>query len=369
MSSSDDERLARFCGSVGNDALLPHRSTVTFPEGGRDILILREVFASLTNGKVELPSSPSRESGVEAAFYSTRGDGIVQLPSSPSLTPGMGKRLTYLLLAGEDASIEVADAELAVFTVRARSADLLEYAVKALVFELGAKGRAWQDSFPKAPQRADLARVEAAVKGLVDPARAWALVAAVAPARWTFLEEQFETCSSCSGSGWDTHAGVCYGCSYGGRNRSGWRSSPHPPTLRDVVAFAADMEVMLRVAAAARSLVERLAPWGSPALTELEWVVAEKNHSSGSNLDVRPACMSPVFEALSEKLGDLSIPNGLSAGWFTQGQHAWKNASAKAPFRTRLDPFEPLGEIMGAGYRVQFTARSVRLSCDAPGSG
>ena len=352
----------QFCTKVRDERALPFRASVSFPSMGGLMGILREVYVAVTGGKVELPKSTSFDDSVSSA----RGDGLLSLKESRGFMVGMGETLTYLMLADENVSIEVEDfwedniagPETAVFKLRARSAEQLKYAVSSLKFAVNQKGWGWKDEYP-APKRADRAKVEAAVRGLTDPAAAWAKLA-VPDRGWTFLQEQFEICGSCSGSGWDTYSGVCYGCLYNGRNLSGWKPFPHPATMNDVIAFGAELEVMLRIDVSARTLVERLLPWGMPALSRLEWLVQETNHQSGSGFDRIPRCMVPVFTALSKDLNEPTLEPGLDTGWLAQGSRAWKDCS----FSFRPDPFEPIREIRAAGYRVDFTTEAVRLSCD-----
>ncbi len=385
MSVQDpyDELLARFRAEVGNETL-SHRCVVTFPAGGMFIAVLREAYASLVDGAAGLTlteqpacSGSLYAMSVEEAYFSARGDGVVKLREARGFTVGVGETLTYLLLVAGDVRIEledwwednVAGPDCSVFTLRARSPERLRDALSALRYAVIKCGAPWKDPFARAPKRTDRARVETAARSFAEPALAWAALAPPNP-RWTFVEEVFETCSSCSGSGLDPYAGACYGCSHNGKVVSGYRWTPHPPSMRHVIGFASDLAAMLQVDAAMCTLLERLAPWGRSAATNIEWLAEEPSHPGGSAPDWIPNCMVPVFKALRAALEDPTIPEGgLSLGWFSQGTRAWQNAAHRKPFAERKNPFEPLGTIVGAGYRLIIVGSEtipahVRLSVD-----
>lgn len=350
---------------------------MTFPVPTDFFQVLRSVYKTMSNDHVELPAERSTEgrtpsdwaASLDFTLLTSVGDGIVRLSESRGFMPGMGKTLTYYVLARDSGTAEVqywwedniADPDVVVFTVRGRTPEYLERAVKAVVWAMRIHGPSWKDPFPRKPARAAREPVGTAVKGLSDPSRAWATLVPQLNARWTFLEELFEVCKSCGGSALDAYAGACYACNYDGRTLSGWKASPHPPSMRHVAAFGADLEVMRRLDAAVQKLSERLVPWGGAPATKLEWVLAELNHSSDADFRVPPRCIRPVLAALRE--GDPSIELGLNEGWLTQAQRAWKAASSEKLYRGGADPFEPLSEIMQAGYRVEITGEIARLSC------
>ena len=337
------DRFTHFRAKAADVSAFPFFARVTFPPVASVMEILRELFIAVTRDKVTLPEKP-----IEDAVFSVRGDGLMKLNDS------------YLMLVHDNVSVEVEKTQI--FHLRARTEPDLIYAVRTLRFAMELKGCSWKDDFTKLPKRADRARIEAEVGAFIDPAPAWALHGGIHP-RWVFLEEQFETCTSCGGSALDSYAGACYACSYNGKNLVGWKHLPYPSKLSDVILLASDLAAMEQAATAVATLAERLSPWGAPACTKLEWVVAESHHGSGIEFDHIPSCMVKVVEALSQAVRDPTIRPGLEKGWVTQCRSAWKESS----FSSRPDPFEPLAVIMGAGYWIASTQTpdAIRLSCHA----
>ena len=192
-----------------------------------------------------------------------------------------------------------------------------------------------------------------------EPAAAWAsLVAPATRARWTFLEELFEICESCGGSGSDPYAGACYGCAHHGKHLVGYRAHPDPRSLAEVVLFAADLPVMHAVDAHACELAARLVPWGGAAVTQLEWV-----HAAPSALEPRayaPTCLHPVLASLRADAADGSIPHVGSGDdwWFGVATRAWTARRASQP-----SPFAPLAAIYAAGYYANVTSSAIRVFC------
>ena len=231
-------------------------------------------------------------------------------------------------------------------------------------------------NYPYHPQRAERAAAEAAVKGVSDAAAAWKILAdqAILPPgvfghpQWTFLEELFEKCSSCGGSALDTDSGACYACNWNGYDLVGHRSTPYPPTMTHVIAYAADASNLLRVEASAQTLAERLVPWGtSAAMPPVEWVVEKENHL-GREISFVVAFIRPVLAALSDALADPSLAlSGVAPEWVELGNQGWERAREKGIelFCTRLNPFEPVDAILRAGYWAKPKDAAIRISCNS----
>lgn len=338
-------QLALFREGLTRAWTFPHRAFVTFPADLHLRQTLLDVYAKLTEQRplsIETTVWDSWEgSSLDEGLLSERGDGLVRTHEPRGFMIGVGQTLFYHLLVSDEVTISVtdwwedniADPDHYTFSVRAASADARDRATSALA-DAGLRQALWKDRDRGPPRRAARAPVIAAVAGHSDPAVAWASLAKaqlLPPAVfgnpcWTYLEELFETCHSCKGTNEDwMFGGACNACMYFGRNRTGYRAGPHPSTMEHVIEYGADAAVIPHVAAAARTLVERLVPWGGPTPVAIQWI--REDVGLLDRRFVMPECMKPVFEGLRRDLGDPTIPTRSGAGWFTQGREAWSTAA------------------------------------------
>ena len=74
------------------------------------------------------------------------------------------------------------------------------------------------------------------------------------------------------------------------------------------------------------------------------------------------ARVSPVNHASLSLAPLLIAVGGAETSEFIRQAHA--RTKRREPFVTRANPFEPLGEILRAGYRVSGTADALRIACN-----
>ena len=139
-------------GAWVRDEERSHRRSLVFAHEIPNVLVLRDVYAALTNGVLPETSDTAtvsaRNGHVSESWLSDRGDGLVVVREPRGFMMGMGETWTHVLAVGDDVRVEVedwwedniADPDRVVFEVRARSAEALERATSAILIAASARG-------------------------------------------------------------------------------------------------------------------------------------------------------------------------------------------------------------------------------------
>ena len=147
-----------------------------------------------------------------------------------------------------------------------------------------------------------------------------------------------------------------------------------PSSVAECAQFAADLDGVLAAEAAARSLVERLGPWGAAQFSQVRWWTIPAVRYGRASDDTRPGVsygLMFAFNALYDAKPERELPRGARPMLFGNASFwagEWNEvAGAGTPipkphhrpielamtgraFAELANPFEPLATIEAAGY-------------------
>lgn len=222
------------------------------------------------------------------------------------------------------------------------------------------------------PARENLARIRASLAGVRDPAEAWRqlVLRAEIPPDWLDDPERR----------FIHDPGEEYSYPRKPTRTPMWApAAAHPGRVDECALFASDVGGVAAAGAAARTLADRLAPWGAPPYRHVRWWTLPREHYDYALTDTQPDVnYSPALMCGTvQSIASLHVP-GLPSTPFGHARifaDVWRELAARgvhvphayfpAPFDRRWgatvagrafaelpNAFEPLATIEGAGYAI-----------------
>lgn len=121
---------------------------------------------------------------------------------------------------------------------------------------------------------------------------------------------------------------------------------PHPARVAQCALIAADVPGVLAAEAAARTLVERLAPWGAPGFRFALWIFMRRDRAAYASTDTRPGVHYALMFAtnalaLSARAAGVcdSFPTDLAAASALWQSQSASGAVVPAPLQQMLVPY------------------------------